>query len=176
MATFSNCGKYRFKLWRTHGASDENQKPNILFIMLNPSTGSENKDDKTIRILRYITDKWNYGNIYVGNIYPYCSSKPDTLKTLEIPHKILEENINHIRQMVTLCDLVVYAWGTKGPLGEKQTEPEWLKTIVNKTVYCIGTSVKGVPKHPSQWGDWKKSIPETPLLFREIIPLLNPKN
>ena len=44
MATFSPCKNYRYKLWRT--PTNAEQKSNILFIMLNPSTASDDKDDK----------------------------------------------------------------------------------------------------------------------------------
>jgi len=164
MATFSPCKNYRYKLWRT--PTNAEQKSNILFIMLNPSTASDDKDDKTIKILYEITNKWNCGNIYVGNIYPYCASKPSLLNNITIPNEIIETNINYVKEMVDICDIIIYAWGTKGPLGDKQLEPEWLKDIVKKNVYCISKSVKGVPKHPCQWGDWRKSIPDKPILFR----------
>ena len=51
MATFSPCKNYRYKLWRT--PTNAEQKSNILFIMLNPSTASDDKDDKTIVLLGY---------------------------------------------------------------------------------------------------------------------------
>lgn len=162
-ATFSIDKKYRFAL---HRIWDQTMNK-ILFIMINPSTATKDEDDKTIKKIMEISDKWNYGGVYVGNLYPYCSSKPSELKNIQIPDEIHKENMRHIQEMVSKCSLVVYAWGTKGP-DERQQEPEWLKNIVKKDVYCINRSVKGVPMHPNQWGPNVKPVPDEPILFRSI--------
>lgn len=54
MATFSQCGKYRFRLERE---STNINSLSILFIMLNPSTASKNNDDKTTKIICEIANK-----------------------------------------------------------------------------------------------------------------------
>jgi hypothetical protein len=161
MALFSPCGQYRFRLERELS----NNNKSILFIMLNPSTATNDKDDKTIKILKQIANKWDCGKILVGNLYPFCASKPTALNQ-EIPKEIQEENIKHVREMASMCDIVVYAWGTKGPLGDKQKVPDWLLQLqqqLKKQPCCLGISVKGIPKHPNQWGTWV--IPEKPILF-----------
>jgi len=165
-AEFSEDGEYRFKLsriWEPSGLK-------ILFIMLNPSTANAAVDDRAIKELTRITSKvWTshtkYGGFYVGNLYPYCSSKPSDLRDIQIPDEIHAKNIKSIEEMAAECSIVVYAWGTKGP-NERQMPPEWLKKIVGKTVCCINVSVKGVPMHPNQWGENVKPIPDEPILFR----------
>jgi hypothetical protein len=137
--------------------------PSVLFIMLNPSTATATTDDRTMKRLQEIGILWRFGKIYVGNLYPYCSSRPAILTEVSIPPEVMEENIRSIREMAALADTVVYAWGTKGPT---QAEPAWLKEIVTGHAYCISKSVKGVPKHPLQWGDWRKGFPAKPVLFR----------
>lgn len=163
-AIFSDDKKYRYALHRIW----EPTMNKILFIMINPSTATQHEDDKTIKKIMEISDKWNCGGVYVGNLYPYCSSKPTELKNIEIPDEIYKENMKHIQEMVSKCSLVVYAWGTKGP-NERQHEPEWLKNIINKDVYCINKSVKGIPMHPNQWGPNVKPIPAEPILFRSMV-------
>jgi hypothetical protein len=162
MTVFSTCGQYRFRLERE--IPDSKSNLSILFIMLNPSTATSDKDDNTIKILQQIATKWGYGKILVGNLYPYCTSKPSILNCQEIPAEMQEENIKHVREMVSMCDIIIYAWGTKGPLGNKQKVPDWLQQLQQqKQPHCLGTSVKGIPKHPKQWGTW--IIPEKPILF-----------
>lgn len=152
---------YRYKLSRIWQADGNH----ILFIMINPSTASATEDDRTINKLLEITKLWGYDGFHVGNLYPYRSSKPADLKTVQIPDDVHERNVKSVAEMASAATLVVYAWGTKGP-DERQKEPAWLRAIMEREVYCIGTSVKGVPKHPNQWGPNVTPIPAGPIVFR----------
>ena len=126
---------YRYQLSRIW----DEEKPKILFIMLNPSTADEFVEDPTIRrVVNYAKD-WGYGGVYVGNLYAFRSTDPKGLKCIADP--IGPENINHIQTLISLVDKVIYAWGNE------QKEPDWLKKIV-ETPYCIEISKKGIPKHP----------------------------
>lgn len=126
---------YRYQLSRIW----DEEKPKILFIMLNPSTADEFVEDPTIRrVVNYAKD-WGYGGVYVGNLYAFRSTDPKGLKSIADP--IGPENINHIQTLISLVDKVIYAWGNE------QKEPDWLKKIV-ETPYCIEISKKGIPKHP----------------------------
>ena len=157
-------GEYRYKLSRIW----EPTKDKILFIMINPSTANANEDDRTIKLLLETTKKWEtYGGFYVGNLYPHISSDPSILKSLPYPEDIRIKNKIRIQEMAAECSLVIYAWGTKGP-DKKQKEPDWLNEImIYKDIYCLGTSVKGVPYHPRQWD--KTRISDTPILFRHCM-------
>jgi hypothetical protein len=131
----SEDNKYRYQLSRIW----DKTKPTILFIMLNPSTADEIKDDPTIRRVINFSKSWKYGSVLIGNLYAYRSTDPKVLKTVENP--IGENNISHISQLIKISDKVVYAWGNN------QQEPEWLTKLVEEP-YCIDISKKGIPKHP----------------------------
>jgi hypothetical protein len=134
-AILSSDNIYRYQLSR----SWDEEKPKILFIMLNPSTADEFVEDPTIRrIVNYAKD-WGYGGVYVGNLYAFRSTDPKGLNSAEDP--VGPENITHIQTLIGLVDKVVYAWGNE------RKEPEWLKKIVTNP-YCIDISKKGIPKHP----------------------------
>jgi hypothetical protein len=134
-AVLSDDNIYRYQLSRIW----DEEKPKLLFIMLNPSTADEFVEDPTIRrVVNYAKD-WGYGGVYVGNLYAFRSTDPKGLKCIADP--IGPENINHIQTLISLVDKVIYAWGNE------QKEPDWLKKIV-ETPYCIEISKKGIPKHP----------------------------
>jgi hypothetical protein len=134
-AILSSDNIYRYELSRIW----DDEKPKILFIMLNPSTADEFVEDPTIRrIVNYAKD-WGYGGVYVGNLYAFRSTDPKGLNSAEDP--VGPENITHIQTLIGLVDKVVYAWGNE------RKEPEWLKKIVTNP-YCIDISKKGIPKHP----------------------------
>jgi hypothetical protein len=114
-AIISADGEYRYQLSRIW----DEEKPNILFIMLNPSTADADVDD--------------------GNLYAFRSTDPKALRNTDDP--VGEDNIEHIKELIGVTERVVYAWGNN------QKEPEWLSSLVD-TPYCIDISKKGLPKHP----------------------------
>ena len=134
-AIISADGKYRYQLSRIW----DEEKPNILFIMLNPSTADADVDDPTIRRVMNFSKSWGYGGVFVGNLYAFRSTDPKALQHTDDP--IGKDNIEHIKELIGVTERVVYAWGNN------QKEPEWLSSLVD-TPYCIDISKKGVPKHP----------------------------
>jgi hypothetical protein len=127
--------KYRYKLTRIW----DEEKPKVLFIMLNPSTADASVDDPTIRKVVKFANSWGYGGVYVGNLYAFRSRDPKMLKHTDDP--IGPKNITYIQGLIGLTDRVIYAWGNN------QKEPDWLRELVDRP-YCIDISKKGIPKHP----------------------------
>lgn len=131
--------RYRYWLSRIW----DQDKPRVIFIMLNPSTADHMIDDPTIRRVIHFSMDWGYGGVYVVNLYAFRSTDPKGLKATDDP--IGPQNREHILTLIqnkdNKVDRVVYAWGN----GEK--EPEWLREIVTEP-YCIALSKKGIPKHP----------------------------
>lgn len=128
--------KYRYELSRIW----DEEKPKVLFIMLNPSTADANKDDPTIRKIMKFSKSWGYGGVYVGNLYAFRSTDPKALRHTDDP--VGEDNIEHIKKLIGLTEIVVYAWGNK------KKEPDWLRELVDSP-YCIDISKNGnIPKHP----------------------------
>ena len=131
--------RYRYWLSRIW----DQEKPRVIFIMLNPSTADHMIDDPTIRRVIHFSMDWGYGGVYVVNLYAFRSTDPKGLKATDDP--IGPQNREHIQTLIqnkdNKVDRVVYAWGN----GEQ--EPEWLREIV-KEPFCIARSKKGIPKHP----------------------------
>ncbi|QDP58382.1 MAG: hypothetical protein Unbinned664contig1000_63 [Prokaryotic dsDNA virus sp.] len=107
-AVISECGKYRYRLWRIW---DQN-KPKVGFCMLNPSTADASVDDPTIRRLIGFAKAWGYGGFYVVNLFALRSPKPVLLKTAADP--IGPDNSKHISEVAGLVDVMVCAWGNHG--------------------------------------------------------------
>jgi len=134
-AKLSDDKLYRYQLSRIW----DEDKPKVLFIMLNPSTADADVDDPTIRRVINFAKSWNYGGVFVVNLYAFRSTDPKGLKTTSDP--IGPENRKHIQELVGSVDRVIYAWGNK------EKEPQWLRELIT-TPYCIALSTKGIPKHP----------------------------
>lgn len=134
-AIFSKDKQYRYQLSRRWDSA----KPMVLFVMHNPSTADAYKEDPTlIRIINYAKD-WGYGGLYVGNLFPYCSSKPK--KDMVLPKVIVTRNHRHIKTMYKQSEQTIFAWGNQ------QETPQWFKKNINYP-YCIALSLNNIPKHP----------------------------
>ena len=142
-AIISNSGLYRYELHREW----DKDKGKVLFIMLNPSTADGNEDDLTTRRCVKYAERWGYGGIMIGNIYPFRAKRPKHLKkwTNNCGHeeyKALYENIDHINDMINQCDLTVCAWGCNHP-----GIPEMLE--YTSDLHYLELCDDGItPKHP----------------------------
>ena len=106
-AEISECGKYRWKLWRIW----DDEKPKILWIMHNPSTADAENDDPTIRRIINFSKSWGFGGLYVGNIYPFRATNPNDLKPLSLIEACPIDNIQHVSEMRKKCTMTILAYG-----------------------------------------------------------------
>ena len=144
-AVISECGKYRYSLSRVW---DEN-KPRVLFIMLNPSTANAEKDDPTIRRCIGFAKDWGYGGIYVVNLFSLRATNPKELLTA--PFVVGVENEKWFRRMSALAHLVVCAWGNSAIVNklQKQLDHNWKPlSWIDKPLHYLELSNDGTPKHP----------------------------
>lgn len=125
----------RYQLWRIWDAS----LPLVLFVLLNPSVGDAAQDDPTLRRLVYFAKKFGFGGFYVGNLYAEITPYPKTLY-LKQPRRE-KKNLTHLKEMLSHCERVVFAWGRTEPL------PLWLDEMV-ENAWCFGFTANGRPKHP----------------------------
>ena len=133
-ARFSIDKKHRYRLSRHWDLN----KPQLLYIMLNPSIGNETIDDPTIRRLLSFTRKFDYGGFFVGNLFTYITPNP---KTLDTSIGLTNKNLNILTNLASKVDKVVYAWGNY------IEEPNELKTFISNPM-CFGKNINGTPKHP----------------------------
>lgn len=150
-ATFSEDRKRRFDLvrdWRDEiGAPDKT----VLFAMLNPSKGGEKDDDPTVRKTVGFGRRWGFGRAVLVNLTPIVSTDPWALP----PWKGIDmQNRAITQQWMGKADLVVAAWGSQ-PLAICRTIslPELVylfRQIAPVPLYCIGTTRRGDPLHPSR--------------------------
>ena len=136
-AEFSQCGKYRYKLWRVWDES----KPRAMCIGLNPSTANADKNDATIRILISCLIKLGFGGFYMMNLFAIISSKPEVLLTCDDP---LGDNENKLAEVAALCSDVIVCWGNF-----KEAQNRIKQVLPNyPNAKCFGFNKNGTPFHP----------------------------
>lgn len=144
-AKISDCGKFRYILKRQWN----NDKPHILFIMLNPSTADAKHDDPTLRRCMNFAAKWGYGGIEVVNLFAFRATLPRELLSAE--DAVGPENDDHIREALGDTPDVLCAWGVDGAINDrdkavleilKATDPN------DRLILCLEKTKNGHPKHP----------------------------
>ncbi|MGZ3611653.1 MAG: DUF1643 domain-containing protein [Ktedonobacteraceae bacterium] len=140
-AIFDIHGKYRYALWRSWSV----YHPRIVFILLNPSTANEYKNDPTIRRCMGFARAWKFGSIEVVNLFAYRATNYRDLFNVSDP--VGAENNRFIMQAVERCSTVVLSWGTRGTLLDRDRQVMSLLAGRND-LYCLGITKNGQPRHP----------------------------
>ncbi len=141
-AIYSSCEAYRYELTRVW-------KPNrdrILFVMLNPSTATEIKNDPTVARCEGRARHLGFGSYRVCNIFALRSTNPKGLYRSECPIGI--ENDEAIKRGCTWADKIVCAWGNHGELLDRGKEVERLMRSTGNLLLHLGLTRKNFPKHP----------------------------
>jgi len=136
-ARISRCGTYRYALWRRWAAG-----PQVLFVMLNPSTADRLADDPTIRRCIGFARRWGFGALAVGNLFAYRTPSPRILK--RAPHPVGRANDRWLQRLAAGSMRVVAAWGNEGALLGRDREVRQLLG----PLYVLSLTQLGQPRHP----------------------------
>ena len=149
-AAFSDCGRHRYLLSRRW---DENAGT-VLFVMLNPSTATESRNDPTISRCHGYAIGMNggrHGGYMICNLFSLIT--PDR-KLLESECDRLDESEND-RQLVEACrrsERLICAWGGSGTegfvRGRARVVVDLIQSAFPGKLECLGTNRNGAPSHP----------------------------
>jgi hypothetical protein len=139
-AIFDSTGTYRYSLWRQWNAAF----PQLVLVMLNPSTADAHMDDATIRRCIRFAQHWGYGSLEVVNLFAWMTPNPLNLRDAVDP--VGTENDRHILTAVQRAAQVVVAWGNWGTL--HQRDRAVLALLSQHDIYCLGINRSGQPRHP----------------------------
>ncbi len=134
-AVISECGKYRYQLWRIW----DETLPLVLWIMHNPSTADADVDDPTIRRCINFTKSWGYGGLYVGNLSAFRATNPK-----DVPKEsfFTSFNLESIDEMIVKTMITVLAMGN--PIGSHKFTIDTEKG----EYYYLKLTKSGNPCHP----------------------------
>ena len=141
-AAYSCCGRYRYaltRIWDPHG-------PRVLFIMLNPSTASELKNDPTIERCQRRSVRLGFGAMRICNLFAWRETSPANLRLAEEPFG--PENENAIAAGAGWADTVICAWGAHGAHLDAGPSLEAALRADSVELYHLGLSKEGHPRHP----------------------------
>lgn len=138
-ARLSDDGRYRHLLWRTW----DEDRPQLGWIMLNPSTADAHVDDPTIRRCIGFARRGRYGGIRVANLFDLRATHPVDLINDPDPVGPIRDPWPHLDG----CGNVVVAWGAVHK-HLRWRIAEVVDAGAGRAVWCLGTTQSGDPCHP----------------------------
>jgi hypothetical protein len=143
-AEISDCGTYRYELARWWTDRPDRQ---VLWVLLNPSTADERKDDATIRRCIAFSQSWGYDGLVLVNLFALRSTKPSALKAHPDPVGPSNDAMLDRWANDPAIDHVVCAWGAHGVLRNRglivRTRLARLRPL-----HAFGETLGGHPQHP----------------------------
>lgn len=137
-AIFSEDKQYRYALWRIWNEDLDS----VMFIMLNPSTADEKKNDPTINKCIAYAKRWGYGAVFVCNLYAYRNKDPKVLE--HVPDPVGPDCDQWIITVSKIMTLRIAAWGN-GTISKGRVDK--VRSLTGP-LNCLEKSKSGNPKHP----------------------------
>lgn len=145
-AWFSDCNRYRYKLYRIW----DDSLPLICFVMLNPSTADDLQLDPTLKRCKARAMKLGYGGFSVLNLFAYRATDPAEMKRQADP--VGPENDETILREVAQVDAAICGWGNDGAhMQRAYAVTELLERVAAGKLFALkvnGDNGKGHPSHP----------------------------
>jgi len=141
-AVYSPCGTFRYLLTREWDAA----APRLLFVMLNPSTASELRNDPTVARCEARARALRQGAFRVVNLFAFRATDPRALRTAADP--IGPDNDRMLTASALWADAVICAWGNHGALQGRAAKAEVLLRASGKPIWHLGLTMAGQPRHP----------------------------
>lgn len=140
-AIISDCGKFRFRLWRRWGDG----KP-LLFVMLNPSTADAEVDDRTIRRCVRFAKAHDFQALEVVNLFAYRATDPKDLKRAGYP--VGHGNDDVLVEATRDAGAVCLAWGANVAGLDRPKVVLTMLRRVRDDLQCLRVTRRGHPAHP----------------------------
>ncbi len=143
-AVFSDCRKYRYRLSQVWDQS----KPLLYWLMLNPSTADEIKNDPTVERCERRARMWDYGGSVVFNIFAYRATDPADMRAQSDP--VGPDNDMWIRKLAKASQTldVIGGWGEHGAhLDRGQAVVDIFRQEQGRLM-ALKRNASGHPAHP----------------------------
>lgn len=141
-AVYSACENYRYcltRIWNDAG-------PRLAYIMLNPSTATEQKNDPTIERCQRRAVALGFGAMRIVNLFAWRETSPEALKKAGEP--VGAANDAAIDAAAGWADRVFCAWGVHGSHLGQGAEVARRLAGLGHALECLGTTRAGEPRHP----------------------------
>ncbi len=141
-ADYSGCMAYRYSLHRSWDPS----KPQLTYVMLNPSRATEQHNDPTIERCQRRAAALGFGAMMICNLFALRATDPADLKRAKDP--IGPECDTALRQACASSAHILCAWGVHGTLMDRAAQVLTLLQGLAVPLTHLGLTKHGHPRHP----------------------------
>jgi hypothetical protein len=134
-------GPYRYLLSRRWGRG-----PGALFVMLNPSTADDQRDDPTIRRCIGFARRWRLAAVEIVNLYALRATRPRDL--FAHPAPVGGDNDAAIADAAARASSIIVAWGAHGARDPARVARVLDALGSGRRLRCLGINQDGGPRHP----------------------------
>ena len=152
-ALYSACGTFRYLLTREWDPA----APRLLFVMLNPSTASEMRNDPTVARCEARARAMGQGALRVANLFAFRATDPRALRRAADP--VGPRNDRLLADSALWADAVICAWGNHGALMGRAAGVEALLRAAGRPVLHLGLTGAGQPRHPLYVANARAALP-----------------
>ena len=138
-AFYSPCLQYRYGLRRTWDSGGGE----ILFVMLNPSTATEERNDPTIERCQRRAARLGFGGMRIANLFAWRATRPADLRGADDPVGL--ENDALLLAWTSDVALTIAAWGVHGAFRDRAAQ---VAPLLRGEVRHLGLTRDGHPRHP----------------------------
>lgn len=141
-AVYSDCERYRYSLtrvWNPQGAR-------VMFVMLNPSTATEIRNDPTVERCERRARALGFGAFRVTNIFAWRATDPRELRAAADP--VGPDNDAAILKGADWADRIIAAWGSHGAHLGRGERVEAMLRAAGARLFHLGLTKAGHPRHP----------------------------
>ncbi|MCQ0969281.1 DUF1643 domain-containing protein (plasmid) [Paracoccus sp. TK19116] len=140
-ALYSACETYRYALTREWA-----EGPRLVWVMLNPSTADERRNDPTIARCERRARLLGYGAFRVVNLFAFRATRPQDLKAASAPIGPLNDATLHAA--AAWGSAILCGWGIHGGLKGRGPAVLDLLRSTGRPLYHLGLTAGGAPRHP----------------------------
>ena len=141
-AIYSDCETYRYALTRIW----DEDKPRLLFIMLNPSKATEVQNDPTIERCERRARALGFGGFRATNIFALRETDPHAMRKHPAPEG--DENAQVLKTSCAWADQILAAWGVHGEHLDQGSKTRDLLFGAGHELHHFGLTKHGHPRHP----------------------------
>lgn len=141
-AVYSGCERFRYALTRLW----DDTVPRLAFVLLNPSTASELRNDPTVARCQSRAQALGYGGFRVVNLFAYRATLPSDLRAAADPMGPDADAV--LAEAADWADAVICGWGNHGALNGRAAQGAALLRRTGRPLFHLGLTVQGQPRHP----------------------------
>lgn len=141
-ALYSACERYRYGLTRSWDTAG----PRVMFVMLNPSTATEERNDPTIERCERRARALGAGSFEIANLFAFRATDPRDLRRAADPNGPDNDAVLH--QSTRRADRIIAAWGVHGTHRNRAQEVLSLLAAGKTPLFHLGLTKHGHPRHP----------------------------